>query len=102
VLSLVKSNPDGDVGFMANQRLMNVAITRARKGMVIIGNPSTFMQHGIWLRLLQDYNSDHLIKKLQLGATSWSLTTTRLALIRRPARPITEIRSMRLYSCDYD
>ncbi len=41
VLSLVRSNPQGEVGFLAESRRLNVAITRARRHCAIIGNSET-------------------------------------------------------------
>ena len=40
-ISLVRSNEKGDIGFLSNQRRMNVAMTRAKKKLVIIGDSST-------------------------------------------------------------
>jgi len=41
VISLTRSNTDGNIGFLADIRRMNVAMTRARKKLVIIGDSST-------------------------------------------------------------
>jgi len=45
VLSLVRSNDAGEVGFLADVRRMNVAITRARKKLVVIGDSATVARH---------------------------------------------------------
>lgn len=45
VLSLVRSNDEGDVGFLADVRRMNVALTRARKKLVVVGDGATISQH---------------------------------------------------------
>ena len=42
ILTCVRSNPDGDIGFFSDMRRVNVAITRARYGFIIIGNADTF------------------------------------------------------------
>jgi superfamily I DNA and/or RNA helicase len=44
-LSLVRSNDKGKIGFLSDTRRFNVAITRARKKLVIIGDSSTLSQH---------------------------------------------------------
>jgi ATP-dependent RNA/DNA helicase IGHMBP2 len=40
-ISMVRSNPDGEIGFLSDIRRMNVAMTRARKKLVVIGDSST-------------------------------------------------------------
>jgi ATP-dependent RNA/DNA helicase IGHMBP2 len=44
-ISLVRSNDTGDIGFLSDIRRMNVAITRAKKKLVVIGDSSTLSQH---------------------------------------------------------
>ncbi len=41
VLSLVRSNDDGDIGFLKDYRRMNVAITRAKEQLFVIGDSAT-------------------------------------------------------------
>ena len=41
LISMARSNSEGNIGFLADMRRMNVAITRARKKLVIIGDSST-------------------------------------------------------------
>ncbi len=41
ILSLVRSNEDGDIGFLKDYRRMNVAITRAREKLFVIGDSAT-------------------------------------------------------------
>jgi ATP-dependent RNA/DNA helicase IGHMBP2 len=43
-ISMTRSNNEGDIGFLADIRRMNVAMTRARKKLVIIGDSSTLAQ----------------------------------------------------------
>ena len=45
VVSLVRSNPEGDLGFVADIRRVNVAITRARKKLIVIGDRATVARH---------------------------------------------------------
>ncbi|CAK4032789.1 nfx1-type zinc finger-containing 1 [Lecanosticta acicola] len=42
IVNLTRSNPDGDIGFMASPERLNVMLSRARKALIIIGNPVTF------------------------------------------------------------
>jgi DNA polymerase III delta prime subunit len=53
VISLVRSNPDGQVGFLADVRRMNVALTRARRKLVVIGDSATLASHPFYSRLLE-------------------------------------------------
>ncbi len=41
IVSLVRSNDDGDIGFLKDYRRMNVAITRAKEQLVVIGDSAT-------------------------------------------------------------
>jgi len=45
VVSLVRSNPDGDLGFVADIRRINVALTRARRKLIVIGDSATIARH---------------------------------------------------------
>lgn len=45
VISMVRSNKDGQVGFLRDLRRMNVALTRARMKLILIGNRETLCRH---------------------------------------------------------
>lgn len=44
-LSMTRSNTEGGIGFLSDTRRMNVAMTRARKKLVVIGDSATLGQH---------------------------------------------------------
>jgi ATP-dependent RNA/DNA helicase IGHMBP2 len=44
-ISLTRSNENGEIGFLSDIRRMNVAITRAKKKLVVIGDTATLAQH---------------------------------------------------------
>jgi ATP-dependent RNA/DNA helicase IGHMBP2 len=52
VLSLVRSNDTGEIGFLKDLRRLNVAITRGRKQVVIIGDSATLGNHRFYQALL--------------------------------------------------
>lgn len=51
-ISLVRSNSKGEVGFLADIRRTNVAMTRARKKLVMIGDSATLGSHPFYLALI--------------------------------------------------
>jgi ATP-dependent RNA/DNA helicase IGHMBP2 len=53
VVSLTRANPAGEVGFLADVRRMNVALTRARKKLVVVGDGATVARHPFYERFLQ-------------------------------------------------
>ena len=53
VISLVRSNDEGQIGFLRDLRRMNVAITRARMKLIILGNRQTLTRHPFYRRLWQ-------------------------------------------------
>ncbi|MBI5624129.1 MAG: AAA family ATPase [Elusimicrobia bacterium] len=57
VVSLVRSNSDAEVGFLADTRRMNVAITRGRRLLILIGDSATLSQHPFYSRFI-DYVDD--------------------------------------------
>ena len=53
VLSMVRSNDDGQIGFLRDLRRMNVAITRARMKVIILGDVATLTRHPFYRQLWQ-------------------------------------------------
>ncbi len=54
IISMVRSNEHGDIGFLRDLRRMNVAITRARSKLIIIGDSDTLTRHPFY-RDLHEY-----------------------------------------------
>ncbi|MHA7128031.1 AAA domain-containing protein [Algoriphagus namhaensis] len=52
LISLTRSNDRGEIGFLADERRMNVALTRAKRKLVLIGDSSTLAQHPFFDSLL--------------------------------------------------
>ncbi|MEO9803814.1 MAG: AAA domain-containing protein [Reichenbachiella sp.] len=55
-ISLVRSNENGEIGFLSDTRRMNVALTRARKKLVVIGDSATIAQHPFYEGFLDYIN----------------------------------------------
>lgn len=53
VISLVRSNREGEIGFLEDVRRMNVALTRARRKLLVIGDSATLATHPFYGRLLE-------------------------------------------------
>lgn len=68
VFSTVRANDRGEVGFLADYRRLNVAITRAKRGLILLGHPTTLRHDGTWRSYL-DWVEEH-----QLFA--WHVTHT--------------------------
>jgi len=51
LISLVRANDEGQIGFLRDLRRMNVAITRARMKLIIIGDVSTMTRHPFYRKL---------------------------------------------------
>lgn len=66
VISLVRSNAQGEVGFLSDTRRMNVALTRARRKLIVVGDSATLSNDPFYARFVEYVES--------LGAydTVWS------------------------------
>ena len=53
LISLVRANDEGQIGFLRDLRRMNVAITRARMKLIILGDASTMTRHPFYKKLFE-------------------------------------------------
>mmetsp|Transcript_9682 Transcript_9682/g.13521 ORF Transcript_9682/g.13521 Transcript_9682/m.13521 type:complete len:297 (+) Transcript_9682:3-893(+) len=61
IFSAVRANEAGEVGFLADYRRLNVALTRARRGVIVVGNPRTLENNPYWKCWLTWAERNHLI-----------------------------------------
>ena len=68
IISTVRSNVSGNIGFLSSTKRLNVALTRAKKGVIILGNCECLAKKaGIWRDLILFYYSQGLIVKGSLS-----------------------------------
>ena len=53
LISMVRANDNGQIGFLRDLRRMNVAITRARMKLIILGNSTTLTRHPFYRSLFE-------------------------------------------------
>ncbi|ALD22610.1 DNA-binding protein [Hymenobacter sp. DG25A] len=66
-ISLTRSNPQGEIGFLSDVRRMNVGMTRARRKLLIVGDSSTLGSHPFYKAFL-DY-----VEMIGAYRTAWEL-----------------------------
>ncbi|HEY0981099.1 AAA domain-containing protein [Schlesneria sp.] len=69
VISLVRSNLKGEIGFLNDTRRMNVALTRARRKLIVFGDSATLANHEFYLRLLEYFEQQNAY------GTVWEIPT---------------------------
>ena len=60
IFSCVRSNKDGNVGFLSDPRRLNVALTRSRRGLVVVGDPETLRSDENWRSWIEHIRSRKL------------------------------------------
>ncbi len=62
IISLVRSNNKNEIGFISDPKRFNVAITRAKHGIVIVGNSNCFInsKNKNWINFINYYNKNNL------------------------------------------
>jgi len=64
VISFVRSNPTGEIGFLKDSRRLNVSLTRAKRKLIMVGDSQTLSCNKLYYQLLQYVEREGKILKL--------------------------------------
>ncbi|XP_071845963.1 regulator of nonsense transcripts 1-like [Apostichopus japonicus] len=73
ILSCVRANDHQGIGFLNDPRRLNVALTRCRFGVIIVGNPKVLSRHPLWNHLLTYYKEQQVLVEGPLNNLKESL-----------------------------
>ena len=61
IMSSVRSNDHQGIGFLSDPRRLNVALTRAKYGIILVGNPKVLCKQPLWYHLLTFYKENKVL-----------------------------------------
>eukprot|EP00127_Corallochytrium_limacisporum_P000235 Clim_evm3s8 gene=Clim_evmTU3s8 len=61
ILSCTRSNEHQGIGFLSDPRRLNVALTRAKYGLIVVGNPKVLCKQPLWNNLLVHFQEHELL-----------------------------------------
>jgi regulator of nonsense transcripts 1 len=75
ILSCVRSNEHQGIGFLSDPRRLNVALTRARYGVIVIGNPKILAKDPLWNSLLNHFKDRECLVEGPLNNLAQSMVS---------------------------
>lgn len=78
IISCVRSNTANKIGFLMNPKRLNVAITRAKYGLIFVGNVYVLKTNELWSQLIQHYNEKGVIMHGIISEEKMRLTNVNL------------------------
>ncbi|CAG2054083.1 unnamed protein product [Timema podura] len=73
IMSCVRSNDHQGIGFLSDPRRLNVALTRSKYGIIIVGNPKVLSKQPLWNHLLNFYKEQKVLVEGPLNNLKESL-----------------------------
>ena len=64
LITLVRSNPIAEIGFLGDTRRMNVALTRAKRKLIVIGDSATLAAHDFYAKMIEYFESIHAYRTI--------------------------------------
>ncbi|KAI8827077.1 P-loop containing nucleoside triphosphate hydrolase protein [Fimicolochytrium jonesii] len=83
ILTCVRSNDHLGIGFTSDPRRLNVALTRAKYGLVVLGNPKVLSKNALWYQLLMHFKEKNCLVEGPLS----NLKKSMIQLIRPKHKP---------------